>query len=57
MEFLALTLWDSIDAVKQFAGQDPEIAIVEPEARAVLSAFDEFARHYKVAHPSASEPT
>jgi heme-degrading monooxygenase HmoA len=46
VEFLAVTLWDSIDSIKQFAGANPEDAIVEPEARAALSAFDDFARHY-----------
>jgi heme-degrading monooxygenase HmoA len=49
IEFLALTRWDSLDAVKAFAGPDPDVAIVEPEGRAVLSAFDDFARHYEVA--------
>lgn len=48
VEFLALTLWDNIDVIKRFAGADPETAIVEPEARAVLSSFDNFARHYEV---------
>lgn len=48
VEFLAVTLWESIESVKQFAGDDPEIAVVEPDARAVLSDFDEFARHYEV---------
>jgi heme-degrading monooxygenase HmoA len=50
VEFLAVTLWDSLEIVKAFAGPDPEVAIVEPEARAALSAFDEFARHYEVAY-------
>jgi hypothetical protein len=44
-----VTLWDSIDAIKRFAGEDPETAVVEPEARAVLSSFDNFTRHYEVA--------
>ena len=48
-EFLALTLWDSLEAIQAFAGNDIGTAIVEPEARAVLSDFDEFARHYEVA--------
>ena len=30
VEFLAVTLWDSIDSVKTFAGENPEIAVVEP---------------------------
>jgi heme-degrading monooxygenase HmoA len=48
-EFLALTLWDSVEAIRAFAGDDIGVAIVEPEARAVLSDFDAFARHYEVA--------
>lgn len=50
VEFLAVTLWESIEAIKRFAGPNPDVAIVEPEARAVLSAFDDFARHYEVAY-------
>jgi heme-degrading monooxygenase HmoA len=48
-EFVAMTLWESLDAVKAFAGDDVSIAIVEPEGRAALSAFDDFATHYEVA--------
>ena len=53
VEFLAVTLWDSLETVKQFAGPKPETAIVEPEARAVLTAFDDVARHYEVAYSAA----
>ena len=53
VEFLAVTLWDSIETIKAFAGPNPEVAIVEPEGRAALSAFDDFARHYEVAYSSA----
>ena len=48
-EFLALTLWESLDSIRAFAGDDIATAIVEPEARAVLADFDKFARHYEVA--------
>ena len=48
-EFLAMTLWESRQAIEAFAGADIAKAIVEPEARAVLAEFDEFARHYEVA--------
>lgn len=51
-EFLALTLWDSLGAIRSFAGDAVETAIVEPQARAVLSDFDGFARHYEVAFKS-----
>ncbi len=48
-EFLAITLWESLEAIQAFAGGDIGMAIVEPGARAVLSDFDDFARHYEVA--------
>jgi heme-degrading monooxygenase HmoA len=47
-EFLVLTFWDSMQAVRRFAGVDPERAVVEPEARAVLARWDEFVTHYEV---------
>jgi hypothetical protein len=49
VEFVAITLWDSIETVKQFAGANPDVAIVEPQARAVLTQFDPFVTHYEVA--------
>jgi heme-degrading monooxygenase HmoA len=48
VEFLVLTLWDSMQAIRQFAGNAPEQAVVEPEARAVLAAFDPTVSHYEV---------
>jgi heme-degrading monooxygenase HmoA len=47
-EFLVITFWDSMDAIRRFAGEDSERAVVEPEARAVLAEFDDFVRHYEV---------
>ena len=35
-----------------FAGENIDVAIVEPEGRAALSEFDDFARHYEVAFRS-----
>lgn len=51
VEILVMTFWDSFDAIRRFAGEDPERAVVEPEARAVLSEFDAFVRHYAVYEP------
>lgn len=48
VEFTVLTLWDSMDAVRGFAGPDPERAVVEPAARAALSDFDETVNHYEI---------
>jgi heme-degrading monooxygenase HmoA len=48
IEFLVLTLWDSMDAVRAFAGDQPERAVVEPEARAALVRFESTVAHYEV---------
>jgi|SRR5689334_108936 heme-degrading monooxygenase HmoA len=48
IEFLALTRWESMEAVRAFAGDCPERAVVEPEARAALSRFDEHVTHYEI---------
>ncbi len=47
-EFLAVTLWESRQSIEAFTGQDIEQAVVEPAARAVLTAFDDIATHYEV---------
>jgi len=48
VEFVVMTFWDSMDAVRRFAGEEPGRAVVEPEARAVLAEYDERVRHYEV---------
>ena len=48
VEFLAVTLWDKIETIKQFTGPDPDVAHIEPEGRAALKDFDEFARNYEI---------
>jgi heme-degrading monooxygenase HmoA len=53
VEFLAVTLWDSLETIKRFTGADPEVAVVEPAGRAALAEFDDFARHYEVADDPA----
>jgi heme-degrading monooxygenase HmoA len=50
VEFIAVTLWDSLDAIRRFAGDAIDRAVVEPEARAVLSSFDDVVRHFELAH-------
>ena len=47
VEFVTVTLFDSLDAVREFAGDDYEVAVVPPEARRLLSRFDERSRHYE----------
>jgi len=57
IEFLAVTYWTTLEAVKAFAGEDVERAVVEPAAQAVLAEFDPFVTHYEVAHAAGVDGT
>jgi antibiotic biosynthesis monooxygenase (ABM) superfamily enzyme len=46
--FVTITRFESLESVRAFAGEDYEQAVVEPEARALLSHFDERSEHYEV---------
>ena len=48
IEFLVLSRWASMDAIRRFAGADVDKAVVEPEAIAVLSDYDRTVLHYEV---------
>ena len=49
VEFAVLTLWESLAAIRTFAGDDHETAVIPPAARRVLGGFDERVTHYEVA--------
>ncbi len=48
VEFVTIMLFDSIDAVREFAGEDYEAAVVPEKAREILSHFDKRSQHYEV---------
>jgi heme-degrading monooxygenase HmoA len=48
VEFVTVMWFDSLEAVRTFAGEDHEVAVVPPEARALLSRFDARSQHYEV---------
>lgn len=47
-EYLLTTLWDSIDAIKAFAGENYERARYYPEDDEYLLEREEFVTHYEV---------
>jgi heme-degrading monooxygenase HmoA len=47
-EFVVMNFFDSLDAVKRFAGEDYAIAMFEPEAKKLLSRVEPMAMHYEV---------
>src|SRR5512135_487090 len=48
VEFITIMRFDSLDAVREFAGEDYEAAVVPDKARAVLSHFDDRSQHYEI---------
>ena len=47
-EFLLITDWDSMEAIKRFAGPNPEIAVYYPEDEAFLLEKELAVTHYEV---------
>jgi len=48
VEFVTVMWFDSIEAVRAFAGENYEVAVVPPKARALLSRFDARSQHYQI---------
>ena len=48
MQFVVVNLFESLEAVKAFAGPDYETAVFEPEAKRLLSRAEPKALHYDV---------
>lgn len=48
VEFVVVNLFESIEALRQFAGADYSTPVFEPEARLLLSRVEPIARHYDV---------
>lgn len=56
VEFTTLTLFASLEAVRAFAGEDHELAVIPPEARKLLARFDERAGHFDVLNLPEAPP-
>jgi heme-degrading monooxygenase HmoA len=50
-EFIAFTLWESVDAIKAFAGGDIEAAVYYPEDEQYLIEGEDYVRHYSIEKP------
>jgi heme-degrading monooxygenase HmoA len=55
VEFVTVMLFDSWEAVREFAGEDYAFAVVPESARAVLSHFDEKSQHYEIRAERSNE--
>jgi len=48
VEFLVVTVWKSLDAIRSFAGNDPESAVVPAKVQQMMIEYDRRPRHYEV---------
>ena len=48
VEFITLLRFDSLEAVKLFAGEDYEKPVMHPDARRLLTRFSDRSRHYRI---------
>lgn len=48
VEFITIMLFDDIQSVKQFVGEDYEQSYVPEKARAILSRHDDRSQHYEI---------
>ena len=51
--FVTLTRFDSVHAIRAFAGHDYETPVLEPQALALLSRYDDRALHFDTARFTA----
>ncbi|WP_141585847.1 antibiotic biosynthesis monooxygenase [Actinomadura sp. WMMA1423] len=56
VELEVMTLWDSLDAIRAFAGADISTAVVEPEARAAVLTYDTTVTHRTVMVDTVTDP-
>jgi heme-degrading monooxygenase HmoA len=48
VEFLIVTRWESMRAIEQFAGPDPDVAVVPATVHRMMADYDRAVRHYEV---------
>jgi hypothetical protein len=55
IEFLIRTEWESLDAIRQFAGPGIETAVVPPLVRDIMINYDAHVSHYEVIYSTKPE--
>ena len=48
VEIVVITLWQSLDSIRKFAGSDLEKAVVSEDVVSLFLQYDRRVRHYKV---------
>jgi heme-degrading monooxygenase HmoA len=48
VEFLVTTRWRSMEAIRQFAGETVQVAVVPPAVQAMMVEYDAAVAHYQI---------
>src|SRR5690242_8164560 len=48
VEFLVVTHWSSIEAIRAFAGAETDLAVVPANVQGMMVEYDQVVRHYEV---------
>lgn len=48
VEFIVLTLWESMAAIHKFAGENAEVAVVAPAAQPLFREYDSTVKHFEI---------
>ena len=48
VEYLVVTEWANLEAIRQFSGDDAERAVVPPAVREMMREYDPVVRHYEI---------
>jgi heme-degrading monooxygenase HmoA len=49
VEFLIVTQWSSLEAIRSFAGSNAERAVVPENVREMMLEYEHTVRHYEIA--------
>ena len=48
IEFLIVTIWESMDAIRKFTGDDVERAVIPKVVKGMMLSWEDRVRHYEV---------
>ena len=48
VEFCVVTTWQSMESIRQFAGDSPDVAVVPAVVQAMMVEFEKTVAHYEV---------
>jgi heme-degrading monooxygenase HmoA len=56
VEFLIVTRWKSMEAIRQFTGREADVAVVPEKVREMMIDYDRTVRHYQMLDEEEKKP-